>query len=359
LRISFSVKNGKANPELLAIKLPENNIYGTVTKAGKSVEKGYLVITDNQTFYSIPIISGKISVHLPDGEYKIVKSYDGNLMKESEENITFSVSGGKPSLNPFTVVLKEDNLQGLIKLGDAPAPDGSLYVLTKYEDKTYHFIVRNGAFSGSLPNGDYKVVQYNSYNGMVSRKMSQEFTILDGKITTPLVITIPDNNFIGTVEKSGEIIKFGRITIIDKSKMEVFDVKINDGKFSDYLADGEYMIKNVFSSISSYHYEEIHFEVKDGNISISTAIKLKENNVIGTVSKNNSGINGSIRIKQENGTIVNNFVITHGGFSTYLPDGTYKILNIWSQDGTEEKSDITTFEVKDGKLVGVLEIHLQ
>ncbi|MND01907.1 hypothetical protein D3C83_210860 [compost metagenome] len=52
-------------------------------------------------------------------------------------------------------------------------------------------------------------------------------------------------------------------------------------------------------------------------------------------------------------------MISQGTFSTYLPDGTYKILNIWSQDGTEEKFDITSFEVKDGKLVDVLEIHLQ
>jgi hypothetical protein len=55
----------------------------------------------------------------------------------------------------------------------------------------------------------------------------------------------------------------------------------------------------------------------------------------------------------------NSFVISQGKFSTYLPDGTYTILNIWSQDGTEEKFDTTSFEVKDGKLVGVLEIHLQ
>jgi hypothetical protein len=359
LRIPFTVKEGKANPELLAIKLPENNIFGTVTKAGKSVEKGYLLVTGNLASYSIPISSGKISTHLPDGEYKITQSYDGNLYKESQEDIAFTVSDGKPSIAPFAIVLKEDSLQGLLKLGVAPAQDGSLYVLTKDDSKSYHFTVRNGEFSGSLPDGEYKVVQYYSYNGMVARKLSHEFTIADGKLTVPLVITLPDNNFIGTVDKNGEIIKFGYITIEITSKMEVFDVRLNDGKFSDYLADGDYMIKSVYSSTSSYHHEKIHFEVKNGQISISTAIKLKDNNVTGTVTKNNNGITGSIRISQENGGIANNFMISQGTLNTYLPDGTYQILNIWSQDGTEEKFDISSFEVKDGKLVGTLEIHLQ
>jgi hypothetical protein len=360
LRIPFSVKEGKANPELLAIKLPENNIFGTVTKAGRLVEKGYLLVTGNLASYSIPISSGKISIHLPDGEYKITQSYDGNLYKESKEDIAFTVSDGKPSIDPFAIVLKEDSLQGLLKLGVAPAQDGSLYVLTKDDSKSYHFTVRTGEFSGSLPDGEYKVVQYYSYNGMVARKLSHEFTIADGKLTVPLVITLPDNNFIGTVDKRGEIIKFGYITIEITSKMEVFDVRLIDGKFSDYLADGEYMIKSVYSSTTSYHHEKIHFEVKDGQISISTAIKLKDNNVTGTVTKNNSGITGSIRIShEENGGIANNFIISQGTFNTYLPDGTYKILNIWSQDGTEEKFDLSSFEVKDGKLVGTLEIHLQ
>jgi hypothetical protein len=119
------------------------------------------------------------------------------------------------------------------------------------------------------------------------------------------------------------------------------------------------VIKSVYSSTSSYHHEIIHFEVKDGQISISTAIKLKDNNVTGTVTKNNNGITGSIRISQENGGIANNFMISQGTLNTYLPDGTYQILNIWSQDGTEEKFDISSFEVKDGKLVGTLEIQLQ
>lgn len=147
--------------------------------------------------------------------------------------------------------------------------------------------------------------------------------IVDGKITAPLVITLHEYNFIGTVEKSGEIIKFGSITLKNKGNMEVLYVKINFGQFADYLADGEYMIKNVSSTTSTNHHDQIHFEMKDGQISISTAIKLKDNNVTGTVLKNNSVINGTIRIRQENGDLFDSFVISQGKFSTYLPDGTF------------------------------------
>jgi hypothetical protein len=359
MRIPFSVKDGKANPELVAIKIPENNIQGTVTKAGKVVENGYLVVENSLASYSIPIESGKISIHLPDGDYKIVTSYDRTLYKESEENISFSVSGGKPSINPFVIELKEDNLQGLLKIGTSLAKDGTIYILTKDENKSYHFYVRNGSFSGILPNGEYKVVQYYSNDGILARKMSQEFTIADGKINGPLIITLPENNFSGTVEKNGEIIQFGRITVKDEANMEVFSVRINDGKFSDYLTDGKYMIRNVLSSSKGNHHEEIHFEVKNGQISISTAIKLKDNNVSGSVWKNNSGINGAIQIKLENGDLLDTLMITNGKFSSYLPDGIYTVLTIWNQDGTGEKFDSTSFVVSGGILVGELEIYLK
>ncbi|MHC0038821.1 hypothetical protein [Pseudoneobacillus sp. C159] len=359
LGLSFSVIDGKTSPDKLAIKLLENNIDGTVTKAGKIVESGYVIVQSTFADYSIPIQNGKISTYLPDGNYKIIQSYDKSSLQEAVEDISFTVSNGKPSINPFIILLQEDNLQGTLLMGNSPAKDGVIYLIGKNNKKDYRFFVRNGTFSGSLPDGEYQVVRYISNGSVIDRKWSQEFTISNGQLSKPLLISLPDNNFTGTVEKSGEVIQLGTMTIKNKETMSEFIVRIKDGVFTDYLADGRYMIINVSSNTIRNHYEEIHFQVEDGLISISTEIKLKEDNVIGTVRKNDTGITGSMIIKQESGPFRVRLAIMDGKLSTYLPDGIYKVISIYSQNGKSEEFDTTSFIVSGGSLQGTLDIQLK
>lgn len=360
LNFSFTVTNGVASQANISVIIPEVNLNVTVLKSGKLIENGVLYIRNSQDMvHTFEIFNGKVNIILADGDYQFIRVYDRLAQKSQELDIALTVKNSIAIINPLTIVLKDDNVTGTIKMGNIPAPNGTLMIKTKDNMNSYSMPIKDGVFSNYLPNGEYIITHYFPTGGK-TRTLDIEFQVIYGKQSIPISITLPSNNFKGNVKKGGLVINSGNMNVVNKSGTDYYFINITNGEYSEYLPDGDYAITGVYiNEISEPHTERIEFEVRAGIVSIPSTIQFSMNNFKGSINKDGVGLSGTLEIWSETDRKTKYVPVKNGLYSTFLPDGIYIFKNF--MDLTFKNYDSfegTSVTIKDGKANQTINIEI-
>ena len=373
LRYSFMVTNGVSNPKELILLAPAKNVFGTIeTEDHLPLDQLYIDIQSTEICsgmcfsYNTTVKQGKFSVYLPDGNYVIHGYFDPTKQTFVELRYEFKVVKGLSDPNPLHIVKMKDNVTGTLSQKDGSLIDQANINLHSVgvNSKGYGVPVVKGQFSMYLPDGEYQVEGYKTWNGgYVTLKYS--FTVSNGKSNpNPLQIVAESPNVNGTVTlQNGTAVKNGFLNIVntDNTMNYGFPVEVRDGQFSVYLPDGSYIINHFWDSEKQQDVQ-LRYTVKvtngkpDPNV---LQIVIPDNNVFGTI-KNQDGTNpGNIYLDLHSSVSTTNqapygynVAAKEGVFSTYLPDGDYQVDGYWAYGSSEGSKEYVTlsdsFTVKNG-----------
>ncbi len=113
--------------------------------------------------------------------------------------------------------------------------------------KGYSVQVHNGVATSFTKDGEYRVTSYRDSNTQRSYPLNATFTIHDGHVNQPIVITIHAPNVVGTLkDASGDPIKHASLYMNLMSSGTGFTVEVKDGQFAFYALDGTYAIDNCY-----------------------------------------------------------------------------------------------------------------
>ncbi|NJJ41258.1 hypothetical protein, partial [Paenibacillus apii] len=371
LSYTFTVADGKTNPNPLSIIIKTKNVIGTVAyEDGASAGNGSVSIRSTVTnstysYYNASVKNSQFSLYLPDGKYVVDYYYNSDAQESTQLSYTFTVVDGKPTPNPLSIKLKKKNVIGTMAYEDGTSVgNGSISIRTTVTNSTYSYFypqVKNGQFSLYLPDGKYVVDYYYNSDAQESTQLSYAFTIVDGKPTpNPLSIKLKKKNVIGTMAyEDGTSAGNGSISIrttVTNSTYSYFYPQVKNGQFSLYLPDGKYVVDYYYNSDAQESTQLSYtFTVVDGKPTPNPlSIKLKKKNVIGTMAYEDgtSVGNGSISIRT---TVTNSTYsyfypqVKNGQFSLYLPDGKYVVDYYYNSDAQESTQLSYAFTVVDGK----------
>lgn len=156
----------------LKINVPVKNVTGVVTDSENNLlSDAWLTIKKMDTDpydwkaykWAGTDMNGSFELYLSNGNYIITEVwYNGNLKPLGQE---FSVTGGVLNGGPLQVVIREDNVQGIVKINGKPINESVNIGIRKANASTYYGYYdyrwittdKTGAFSFSLAPGEYEV----------------------------------------------------------------------------------------------------------------------------------------------------------------------------------------------------------
>lgn len=358
---SFSVSGGKTSPNPLEIKLPKLFTGKLSYSDGSSTGNGsvYLQNTTNGNgyiSYSSEVIDGQFSVYLPDGTYKLTEFNNYDNSERISLNYSFTIADGQSAPDPIKVVVPKKLTGTVVDSENQPVNSGRLYVRTTTTPVIeYATAIKDSRFTLYLPDGSYQVyTYYDSQNNMTP--LSYSFTVLDGQtVPSNLNLIIPSKNVTGTVKYSdGRVVENGTVYIFDQNPSTLTSVgaKVKNGSFSVYLPDGDYKISSYYSEDSN-ESQQVSYTFKVVNNKslpdpLSVVVQLK--NITGTLQfEDGSTIkDGFLSITEETTQAFVTIQVKDGKFSSYLPDGKYKV-DRYNVTGSQENMYLTyNFTVAGG-----------
>lgn len=190
---SFTVVKGKSNPSPLKITIPADNVKGSIQKAGKKVDFGFLFISNEgskEDSYFVEIKNGQFSLYLPDGSY-IVEGYTNDEGIFVPLNYSFTVAKGKSSPSPLKIKVPADNVKGSVQKDGKKVASGTVVIrdINSKEEDAYFAEIKNGQFSLYLLDGTYEVVQYIDPISEEETPLKYAFTVAKGK-SNPSVLKV-------------------------------------------------------------------------------------------------------------------------------------------------------------------------
>ena len=217
--------------------------------------------------------------------------------------------------------------------------DNNLDTQTQYVD------IENGAFSLSLPDGEYMVTGIDPDRNTIVDKiipMQVSFSVQNGllvvnnNVTESLNLQLPGLNFTGQLFEFKQ--PLGNIFIYLESKLvqdHYFDFVVEtdgNGNFSERLGDGIYGITGI-DILNHYQYVEFYkeFEVRDGAVSIKFPLEIIYG-LVQTQDESPYSGGGKLDIQDSNGDYYSADVNSNGEFFIQLPDGDYTVKGLWSDD---------------------------
>jgi predicted DNA-binding protein with PD1-like motif len=357
-KYNFKVEKGKSNPNPLNIVIPADNVTGSIQKGSVKVVKGNISLFsqsgNERIYYNSQIVNGQFSMYLPDGTYTVNDFYDEVNQKNVSVTYTFNVEKGKSNPNPLNIVIPEDNVTGSIQKGSEKVKKGhiSLYRQNGSETNYYNIQIENGKFSMYLPDGTYVVSEYYDQDMKKGHSIHYAFNVVKGKpAPTTLNIVIPLDNVVGTIQKGSTKVSKGSVNLQEVGKTQSYHARIENGKFSLYLPDGKYRIRDFYDETTQKNnnvvYEFIVEKGKSNPSSLNIVVPL--DNVKGTLLKGTEKIlKGSLHLQSETEPRGYSVQIENGQFNMYLPDGKYLITGYYD----EKQKFITmrySFTVEKGK----------
>lgn len=384
LGIEFSIVSGQLQvngqeQDRLVISVPPVTLNGILLDSGQPVE-GYInffKLNDDDTplHPSFGVNEdGRFKLRLPNGDYKIseVYLYDGTSFSS---NIEFSIYSGQLHLNGQPIDLLEISappvtlkgsltdsgrpLGGDISIVETNNPDNPLYLGFGTNEE--------GIFQSRLRDGDYIVSEVRPYDGTVFNPRI-EFSIVSGQLYVngeshdSLEIPAPPVTLKGIITDSGNPIS-GSLSILDMKdpvNPESFWIWTHEeGKFQSRLPDGNYKLSEVSLYDGTIFNPDIEFSIQSGQLHVNgeptdlLEIKAPPITLHGTLTDSGNPVSGHINIENIDPDTPLYFYISvyeDGNFQSRLPDGDYKVSNVYLyQDGTSFTSDIT-FSIKLGQL---------
>ncbi|PLS08899.1 carboxypeptidase-like regulatory domain-containing protein [Neobacillus cucumis] len=381
--VTFTIQNGIAyvngvKTSSFQIKVPDLNVKGTVTDGKAPIGNSYITfegqIAEGEYIgFSTPVDSkGNYQYRLPDGNYTVYSIDEQN--RNTTVNIPFEIQDGKLLQNGVVVtnlkiVLPPVTFNG--KIVDSGVPlQGAINIEKNLEDgnmEWYSAVTdENGLYSLRLTDGNYRVTGGYLFEEGQDVGLSAEFNIINSKLyvngeeRSILELQIPPVSVNGLVTEGDHALTSGSISVTSEDQSFYSWKNLNpDGTFTLRLADGNYKVMDVYLEDGTSASINQSFSIVDGKTYVNgelqevLKISVPPVTVKGFLTQSGNPVIGYLYIMEtnnaENPLEAWAYTNEEGKFQLRLPDGSYKVYEVYLNDGTTVSSDME-FKVESGQL---------
>lgn len=373
---SFEVVNGKISIDRnssnsLTITVPDINVTGMVMDGKKPITNGYLYFESEPQWYSMEINSkGEFQYRLEDGVYKINEINE--QLRTSSLDISFEIRDGKLIQNEKEITSLTIDLPPLTFFGklleDGNAIQGHVNIQGVTEDAEDVWLNattdKDGIYSLRLKDGTYEAVRASFLDSYEDVWFSQKFEINNGKLTVDgkeqalLELEVPPYSLNGIVKEGNQIVTNASYTICSDEQSFCSSRNLEpDGTFTMRLTDGEYRLDNIQFVDGTQYVSNLPFTILDAKTYVNgKQIELLEVSVppvtlTGILTDAGLKVSGNLSISDLNNEDNRLWGYTgeDGVFNFRLPDGDYKVMNIYLHDGSELHPELE-FSILSGEL---------
>lgn len=368
------VQNGQVL-STLTIELQPISLSGKLIDSGTAVQGRVDIqnVENYEWYHAVTDDKGIFSLRLKDGSYEV---RNGSLLDGQEEfrastkfeiiNGQLFVDGEKRELLELQV--PPISLHGIVKEGDQAVTFGSYMVCSN--DQSFcsgRSLNPDGTFTLRLSDGDY-IFSNVQLEDETSVTINQDFSILDGKtyvngqLQDLLEISVPAVTLTGILTESGTPIT-GSLSISqtnnDAYPLTFWGRSDEEGRFNFRLPDGDYKVSSVHLDDRTEFRTEKEFSIVSGQLNVdgqlqdSLEISIPPVTLKGILIESGDPLAGQINITEmydaDNPIQLMAWANEDGQFHSRLPDGTYRVSNVYLQDGGAYSPEIE-FQVVSGQL---------
>jgi hypothetical protein len=362
----------------LQITIPDINLTGLVSDGNTTVADGFVNFegeTSDGEFngYSMPVDSnGTFRYRLQDGVYTV--TYIDEKNRSTNVNVPFEIRDGKLLQNgevTSTLAIEVPPVTFSGKLLDSGnVLHGGVYVENVSEDGGYAWYYaatdENGIYSLRLKDGSYRITGGHLFEEGEEVAFTATFDIIngqlviDGQMQPLLELQVPPVSVHGVVKDGEQAVTNGYISVISEHQgIYIWKSLNSDGTFTMRLADGHYTVQDVQLEDGTSAVINQSFSVADGKTYVNgqlqevLEVSVPPVTVTGTLMDEGNPMVGNFHILEmhdaDNPLEVWGSANEEGRFQLRLPDGEYKVYDVYLQDGTEFSSGIE-FSIVSGQL---------
>lgn len=366
---------GGSKESSLTLNIPEKLYTGTVKDETKGIAGMELILERviDEDYYDFEFIQymrtnnkGQFSIReLQDGEYSL-SVMDSSFF--AWDYSRFTVVDGKIT---SSLDLKIPNLSLLGTVVDGKKALNFGYVEVAQLDENGEYIDMfgipvdgKGNFSSRLPDGNYVVAYVDEFYRFT--KVDVPFEIRNGKMlqnnkaVKSIQVSLPKLTFFGTLVE-GEKQFQGTVEIVKRDE-ETYDWYYahtdEKGIYSFRLLDGEYEVVGAYLD-EEHDYVQVSypFEIKDGKLFVDGVqkelfeLQVPPVTLHGVLKEGDSlFIGGELGIiSLDHGHYFWKWVQEDGTFQMRLADGHYKVVDLYTWDGSNGYVNLE-FEIRNGQL---------
>jgi hypothetical protein len=333
---------------IVSIDIPDNNVIGTITKAGVGVVTGSIGldhVSDWTKNGNLQITNGQIEGYLSPGDYYISWFADErdplNRIESGLRVLNRTIHVDNTGVTTFDLNIPSDNVTIRFSAKGGVLTQARVYGVRKDNyDAYFSCQTINGIGSCYLPAGEYKITSYdyknsnnNNYTNIGIEGYDITFTVTaNGVVDVSLLI--PADNFTGSIKRGGIVIPNATVTFVNTSTDKAFNTNSDsNGDFAIYLPDGTYRIDS-YGYFQNNNYNYVSLSGLDQLITVgaghpdSVNIDVPTATVNGTFS---NSVNGWVSVyKIVNGERKMAWAqVTNGSFAFLLSAGTYYVYDLW------------------------------
>jgi hypothetical protein len=381
--VTFEVIDGTiyidgVNVSSLQIIVPDINLKGSVSDGNLPITDGYVNFegeTSDGKFngYGTPVYSnGNFQYRLQDGVYTVTFIDEKN--RSTSVNVPFEIRDGKLLQNgevTSTLAIEVPPVTFSGKLLDSGnVLHGGVYIENVSEDGGYEWYYaatdENGIYSLRLKDGNYRVTGGYLFEEGEEVAFTATFDIIngqlviDGQVQSLLELQVPPVSVHGVVKDGDQAVTNGYVSVISEHQgIYVWKSLTSDGTFTMRLADSHYTVQDVQLEDGTSAVINQSFSVADGKTYVNgqlqevLEISVPPVTVTGTLTDAGNPMMGNFQIMEmndaDNPLQVWGSANEEGRFQLRLPDGEYKVYDVYLQDGTVFNSGIE-FSIVSGQL---------
>jgi hypothetical protein len=376
LNQTFQVTNGKlVGAEYLKLNISslpvDTNVTGVLRKNDQPLPHIWFSMSSTTNgevnwYDAQSDAQGRFHFSLPNGTYKLEGIWDPaeshwyNLQRE------FHVDGSL-AIDLNVAAIAFTNFTGILTKGESPLSDVTFSLRSTDKNTWYNLKTdKNGAFSHTLPDGNYLLEGIWLPAEGTWYELRKSFTVSG---TFKLAINVLDatkGNVKGKLLKGAEPLGKTIFSVKNKATDQWFDAQSNEyGQFEMNLPNGDYLLAGVWVNKENQWYEL--------NQSFTVAGALQFDIDVLNSGKNTPNLTGVLKRGYE---ILPNLVFSFhtttedvkwydvktnavGEFQMVLPDGNYQIDGIWIPAENKWYELNLTFSISSGKLVGTEKLSIQ
>ncbi|MGM0901320.1 MAG: carboxypeptidase-like regulatory domain-containing protein [Bacillota bacterium] len=360
------------------ITVPEITLNGTLYDGDQPISTNAYISFGGENAsgeyndYWMPVdSSGNFQYRLEDGSYTI--TYISEQNRDNAVNISFELQDGKlyqsgEIISNLKITLPPVTFSGkLVDGGQALQGAVNVEQISEESYEWYHAQTdENGVYSLRLPDGSYQVTGGYLYDEGEELSLFLPFEIVDGKLVVngqeqeQLDVQIPPVSVHGLVKDGTQVVTSGYVSILSEDHGGYSFKQINeDGSFSLRLADGNYQLMEVQLEDGTTANVNQAFTVQDGQTYVDGQLQERLEIIVppvtvtGTLTESGNPVMGSVYIMEmydaEDPLQAHTSSDEQGYFQLRLPDGEYKVYDIYPWDGPAFHSG-AEFKIADGQL---------
>jgi hypothetical protein len=381
--VTFEVVNGTiyvagVKVSSLQVTVPEINVKGTLLEGENPITNAYVNFEGETSSgeyigYGTPVDSkGHFQYRLKDGIYTITSIDEQN--RSSTVNIPIEIRDGKllqdgEVTSTLNISLPAVTFSGKLMESGA-ALQGAVYVENVSEDGSYEWYYattdENGMYSLRLKDGSYQVTGGYLYEEGEEVAFNTTFDIIngmlfvDGQEQSHLELQVPSVTLHGSIKDGDQAVTSGYVSVrSDEQGFYSWKNLNSDGTFTMRLADGHYTVVDVQLEDGTNAFINQSFSMVDGKTYVNgelqdvLEITVPPITLTGTLTEDGNPITGALNIMEinnaDNPLQAWGWANEEGKFQFRLPDGDYKVYDVYLNDGTTY-SPGTEFSIVSGQL---------